>query len=192
MDMAEPSVWGAECFEGCTDMFVHLWFLQDTQERVQAVISRLILGQKNLTEISFTVALGPGYTNWCRVSKTTLWWVIGTRGRGASVEVSQIICVSAVGTGRYANLQVANSGDDRSKVSRRGWSKAICRKSISEGEKIELIGRRDKASAAAFCSPEICRMSLVNCETKSKWPVSWGEYLSGFERSAKVSGRWSV
>ena len=33
---------------------------QDTQERVQAVISRLIFGQKNLTEISFTVALDPG------------------------------------------------------------------------------------------------------------------------------------
>ena len=33
-----------------------------------------------------------------------------------------MICVSAMGTGRYANLQVANSGDDRSMVSRRGWS----------------------------------------------------------------------
>ena len=74
-----------------------------------------------------------------------------------------MICVSAVGTGRYANLQVANSGDDRSKVFKRGWSTAICRKSISERENRELIGRRDKASAAAFCSPEICRMSLVNC-----------------------------
>ena len=142
-------------------------FWQDTQERVQAVISRLIFGQKNLAEISFTVALGPGCANWGRVSKTTLRWVIGTRGRGASVEVSQIICVSAVGTGRYANLQVANSGDDRSKVSRHGWSKAICRKLISEGEKRELIGRRDKAFAVAFCSPEICRISFVNCETKS-------------------------
>ena len=26
-----------------------------------------------------------------------------------------MICVSAVGTGRYSNLQVVNSGDDRSK-----------------------------------------------------------------------------
>ena len=52
-----------------------------------------------------------------------------------------MICMSAVGTGRYANLQVANSGDDRSKVFRRGWSKAICRKSISEGENRELMGR---------------------------------------------------
>ena len=100
-----------------------------------------------------------------------------------------MICVSAVGTGRYTNLQVANSGDDRSKVSRRGWSKAICRKSIFEGENRELIGRRDKASAAAFCSPEICRILLVNCETKSKWRVSRGEYLSGLERSVNVSGR---
>ena len=73
-----------------------------------------------------------------------------------------MICVSAVGTGRYANLQVANSGDDRSKVSRRDWCKAICCKSISEGESRELIGMRDKASAAAFCSPEICQVSLVN------------------------------
>ena len=80
-----------------------------------------------------------------------------------------MICVSAEGTGRYANLQVANSGDDRSKESRCGWSKAICRKSISEGENRELIGRQDKASATAFCSPEICWMSLVNCKTKSKW-----------------------
>ena len=99
-----------------------------------------------------------------------------------------MICVSAMGTGRYANLQVANSGDDRSKMSRRGWSKAICRKSISESENRELMGRRDKASAAAFCSPDICRISLVNCETESKWRVSRGEYLSGLERSAKVSG----
>ena len=105
-----------------------------------------------------------------------------------SVEVSQIICVSAV----YANSQVANSGDDRSKVFRRGWSKAICRRSISVGENRELIGRRDKASAAAFSLPEICWISLVNCETKSKWRVSRGEYLSGLECSAKVSGRWSV
>ena len=35
---------------------------------------------------------------------------------------------------------------------------AICRKSISEGDNRELIGRRDKASAAAFYSPEICRI----------------------------------
>ena len=167
-------------------------FWQDTQERVQAVISRLIFGQKNLAEISFTVALGPGCAKWCRVSKIALRWVIGTKGWGASVEVSQMICVSAVGTGRYANMQVANSCDDRSKVSRRGWFKAICRKSISEGEKRELIGRRDKASAAAFGSLEICRISFVNCETRSKWRVSRGEYLSGLERSAKVSGRWSV
>ena len=27
MDMAELSVCGAECSEGCTDMFVHLWLL---------------------------------------------------------------------------------------------------------------------------------------------------------------------
>ena len=83
-----------------------------------------------------------------------------------------MICVSAVGTGRYANLQVANSGDDRSKVSRRSWSKGICRKSISEGDNRELIGRRHKASAATFCSPEIHRISLVNFETKSKWRVA--------------------
>ena len=51
----------------------------------------------------------------------------------------------------YVNLQVANSGDDRSKVSRHGWSK-----SISEGEDRELIARRDKACIAAFYSPEIC------------------------------------
>ena len=99
-----------------------------------------------------------------------------------------MICVSAVGTGRYVNLQVSNSGD-KSKVSRRGWSKAMCRKSISEGENRELIGRRDKASAATFCSPDICRISFVNCETKPKWRVSRGEYLSGLERSAKLSGR---
>ena len=43
----------------------------------------------------------------------------------------------------------------------------------------ELIGRRDTSSAAAFYSPEICRISLVNCETKSKWQVSRVEYLSG-------------
>ena len=135
------------------------------QERVQAVISRLIFGQKNLAEIRFTVALGPVRAKGCRVSKTTLRWVIGTKGRGASIEVSQMICVSAVGTGKYVNLQVANSGDNRSKVCRRGWSKTICRKSISEEENRELMGRQDKASAAAFCSPEICRISLVNCET---------------------------
>ena len=45
-----------------------------------------------------------------------------------------MICVSAVGTARYVNLQVANSGDDRSMVFRSGWSKAICCKPISEGE----------------------------------------------------------
>ena len=191
MDMAEPCVWGAECSEGCTDMFVHLWFLAGYARTCSGKwYHASYLAQKNLAEINLTVALGPGCANWCRVPKTTLRWVIGTRGRGASIEVSQIICVSAVGTGRYANLQVANSGDDRFKVSRRGWSKAICRKSISEGEKRELIGRRD--NAAAFCSPEICRISFVNCETKSKWRVSRGEYLSGLERSAKVSGRWSV
>ena len=39
------------------------------QERVQAVISRFIFGQKNLAEISFTVAFGPGRAKWCRVSK---------------------------------------------------------------------------------------------------------------------------
>ena len=144
-------------------------------------------GQKNLAEISFTVALGPRCAKWCRVSKTTLRWVIRTKGRGKFVEVLEMICVSAVGTGRYANLQVANSGDDRSKVSRCGWSKAICRKSISRGENRELIGRRDKASATTFCSPEICRISLVNCETKSEPWVSQGEYLSGLERSVKVS-----
>ena len=97
-----------------------------------------------------------------------------------------MICVSTVGTGRYANLQVANSSDDRPKVSRRSWSQAICRKSISEGENRELIGKRDKASATAFYSPEMCR---INTETKSKWRVSRGEYLSGLERRAKVSGR---
>ena len=100
-----------------------------------------------------------------------------------------MICMSAAGTGRYANLQVANSGDDRFKVSRRGWFKAICRKSIFVDENGELIGRLNKASAAAFCSPKICRISLVNCETKSRWRVSRGEYLSGLERSAKVSGQ---
>ena len=98
-------------------------------------------------------------------------------------------CMSAVGTSWYVNLQVANSGDARSKVSRRGWSKAICRKSVSVGENRELIGRRDKVSVAAFCSPEICRISLVNCKTKSKWRVLQGEYLSGLERTAEVSGR---
>ena len=36
-------------------------FWQDTQERIQAVISRRIFSQQNLAEISFTVALGPGY-----------------------------------------------------------------------------------------------------------------------------------
>ena len=80
-----------------------------------------------------------------------------------------MICMSAVGTGRYVNLKVANSGDDRSKVSRCGWFKAVCRKSISKGENRELIGRRDKAFPAAFCSLEICRISSVNCETKSRW-----------------------
>ena len=53
-----------------------------------------------------------------------------------------MIYVPAVDTGRYVNLQVANSGDDRSKVSRRGWSKAICRKSISEGKNTEGRTRR--------------------------------------------------
>ena len=62
-----------------------------------------------------------------------------------------------MGTGRYVNLQVANSGDDRFKVSRRGWSKAICHKSISEGEDRELIGRRNKKHwkvLAAFHKPK--------------------------------------
>ena len=48
-------------------------FWQDTQERAQAVISRLIFGQKYLAEISFTVAATPG----CRVTKTTRRWVPG-------------------------------------------------------------------------------------------------------------------
>ena len=190
--MAEPSVWVLNVPRGARICLCNFDFWQDTQERMQAVISRLIFGPKNLAEISFNVALSPGCSRWCRMSKTTLRWVIGTKGRGEFVEVSQMICVSAVDTGRYVNLQVANSGDDRSKVSRRGWSKAICCKPISDGENRELIGRRDKASAAAFCSPEICRISLVNCETKSKWLVSRGEYLSGWERRAKVSGRWLV
>ena len=73
-----------------------------------------------------------------------------TKGRGALVEKSQMTCVSAVATGRYANLQVTNSGDDRSKVSRRGQSKAICRKSISEGENRELIGRRGVCRSILF------------------------------------------
>ena len=40
-------------------------------------------------------------------------------------------------------------------MSRHGWSKAICRKSISVGENRELIGKRDKVSTTAFCSPEM-------------------------------------
>ena len=109
-------------------------FWQDTKEHVQAVISRLIFGQKKLAEISFTVALGPECARWYRMSKTILRCVIRTKGRDEFDKVSQMICMSAVGTGRYVNFQVANSGDVRSQVTRRGWSKAICRKSISVGE----------------------------------------------------------
>ena len=97
-------------------------------------MSRLIFGQKNLAEISFTVVITPGCARPCRVWKTARRWVVGTRGLGEFVEMSQIICVSEVGTGRYVNLPVAYSGDDKSDVSRRGWSKAICRRMISEGD----------------------------------------------------------
>ena len=128
-------------------------------------MSRLIFGQKNLPKISFTEAATPWCARLCRVSKTARRCVIGTRRRGESVKVSQIICMSQVVTGRYVNLQVAYSDDDRPNVSRRGWSKAIV-----EGQypkvMTELIERRDKASAVTFCSTEICRISLVNCKMK--------------------------
>lgn len=53
----------------------------------------------------------------------------------------------------------------------------------------QFNGTRDKVSAAVFSEPEIWRMSVVNCEIKSKCLASRGEYLSSFECKAKMSGR---
>ena len=188
MNIAEPSVWSAKCSEryACASLIF------DRIHRIQAVMSHLIFDQKNLSEIRFTVSATTGCARSCRVSKTARWLVVGARGRSESAEVSQIICVSEVGTGRYVNLPVAYPGDDWSYVPRRDCSKAISWRSISEGNDRELVERRDKALAATSCSPEIYWISQVNCQTKSKGWVSRGEYLSGLECSANVSERWSV
>ena len=106
-------------------------------------------------------------------------------------QMSQVICVLEVGTGRYINLLVANSCDNRFNISKRGWSEAIHWRLISEGNDRELTGRCDKVSAATFCSPMILIL-LVNWEMKSKFQVLWGEHLYGLEQSTNVSRWWSV
>lgn len=62
---------------------------------------------------------------------------------------------------------------------------------MSVGDDSEFSSMCNKAFAAVFSEPEIWGISVVNCEIKSNCLVSRGEYLSGLECRAKVSGRWS-
>ena len=100
-----------------------------------------------------------------------------------------MICVSAVGTGRYANLQVVNSGDDRSKVSRHGWSKPISRKSISKGENRELIRRRQGVRRSILFTKD---MSDIIGKLRNKIQVASFSRIILVRLRAQCESKWTV
>src|SRR5215469_14547350 len=68
---------------------------------------------------------------------------------------------------------------------------ASCLRSMEESAKV-LIVIRDNASAVTFSEPDICRISVENCEMNSRCRASRGLYLSSFDFIAKTKGMWSV
>ena len=70
------------------------------------------------------------------------------------------------------------------------FSLAAASASCVSGAVITLT--RESASATTLSWPEMWRLSVLNCEMKSRW-LNWrGEHLSLFWWKAKVSGLWSV
>ena len=94
-----------------------------------------------------------------------------------------MICVSAVGTGSHVNLQFANSGDDRSNVSRRGWSKAIYRKSISAGD-----SRIYRKAGQCVCHSILFTRDMSDIIGKLRNKIQVASFVRRI-RSVKVSGR---
>ena len=114
MNMAEPSVWSAKCSERCVDMLVHLWILTGYTGTCPGR-DMLHIHPKESSRNQLHCGHDSRCARLCRVSKIA-WRVFGSRGRGESFEVLQIICMSKVGTGRFVNLPVAYLGDDRSNI----------------------------------------------------------------------------
>ena len=80
MYMVESSVWGVECSARCTNMFVHLWFLAGYARTCPGCdITPRIWPEKSSWN-QLHCGFWSGCAKWCRVWKTTLRWVIGTKG----------------------------------------------------------------------------------------------------------------
>ena len=145
----------------CLDTF-DCW--HDWHARAQVRQSFCTPGHTNRWEMSLAVALVPRWLKPWRKSINCLRRVAGTYGRGLAVVVSQCRDTSEPVIWFFSKRRTVASY--KRVVSSASVSCAPAKASVENG--VQSAFTRDRASASSLSCPEICRISVVNWETKSR------------------------
>ena len=151
--------------------------------------SALMLGHTYRVVSRRSVARTPGCDSECKESNTFRLNACGTNGRGTPVERSQR---SDAGMGMVWRSREDEEGKGAVRSGSFGCAFTISSKSIPWSNWSVFNSIRDSSSATGLAAPCTWRMSLVNCDTKSRCLTCRGECCSEREVSARVSGLWSV